>query len=189
MDVPQLACVLEGAHRPGHFRGVATVVAKLLNIVRADRAYFGQKDYQQLIIIERLVRDLNIPTEITPYLPRACRTAWHIVSQRVPVRAGAQFGHGAVPGAIQHAEAFFSNGGGDAETLLAQLHALIGSEPLASINYVALVDPDRLTPVESSGRAMNSARSGSSIGKTRLIDNALLAAPGVPRTRPRGGSW
>ena len=188
VDVPDLACVLEGAHRPGHFRGVATVVTKLLNIVRPDRAYFGQKDYQQLLIIERLVRDLNIPSEIISVPTARAADGLALSSRNAYLSAAERQSATILYRAIQHAEAFVENGGTDAQELQAQLETLIAGEPSASVSYAALVDPDSLAPVDNLANRLTVLALAVRIGKTRLLDNALLAPPGVPRTRRAGGS-
>ena len=188
VDVPELADVLEGTHRPGHFRGVATVVAKLLNIVRPHRAYFGQKDYQQLLIVERLVRDLNIPTEVIS-VPTARASDGLALSSRNAYLSASERGAATVLyRAIQHAEAYVASGGDSVPALQAEIEALVADEPLASVSYVALVDPDTLMPVEGLSGRLTVLALAVCIGKTRLIDNVLLAPPDVPRTRRPGGS-
>lgn len=187
VDVPGLASRLEGAHRDGHFRGVATVVTKLLNIVRPDRAYFGQKDYQQLLIVENLVRDLNIPTEIIAVPTARDVDGVALSSRNVYLSAAERTAATILYRSIQQANTYLENGGADVETLHSQLAAAISNEPLASIDYIALVDPETLEPVDSLLGRLTVLALAVRFGKTRLIDNALIAPPGVPRTRHRIG--
>jgi pantoate--beta-alanine ligase len=187
VDVPELASRLEGAHRPGHFRGVATVVTKLLNIVRPHRAYFGQKDYQQLLIVESLVRDLNIPTEIIAVPTSRDVDGLALSSRNAYLSATERSAATVLYRAIQQADAYVESGNTDVEALHAQLAATISNEPLASVDYIALVDPEILKPVESLQGSLTLLALAVEIGNTRLIDNALIAPPGVPRTRRRAG--
>ncbi|HZO89259.1 MAG TPA: pantoate--beta-alanine ligase [Chthonomonadaceae bacterium] len=187
VEVAELSAVLEGARRPGHFRGVATVVTKLFNIVQPDRAYFGQKDYQQLLLIERLVRDLNIPTTIVPVptvrepdgLAMSSRNAYLSPEER---RAATVLYR-----ALQRAEELVKAGATDPVQVQAELEALIASEPLAQSDYVALVHPDTLQPVTTLADAVTLVALAVRIGKVRLIDNALIAPNGVPIVRNRLG--
>jgi len=174
VDVPNLGSILEGAHRPGHFRGVATVVTKLLQIVQPARAYFGRKDYQQLCIIRRLVRDLDIPTEIVPCptvrepdgLAMSSRNAYLSAEERREATV--------LYRALQLAQTRVREGARDPLALQREMETLISSEPHASIDYVALVDPDTLQPVADLAASPTLAALAVRIGKTRLIDNLLL---------------
>jgi pantoate--beta-alanine ligase len=186
VDVPELSRPLEGAHRPSHFRGVATVVAKLLNIVRADRAYFGQKDYQQLLIVERLVRDLNIPTEVVSVPTARAEDGLALSSRNAYLSPDERLAATVLYRAIQAAEGYVESGGVDAGALQSQLRTMIDDERCASVDYVALVDPDTLIPVERLADRLTLLALAVRIGKTRLIDNTLLAPPGVSATRRPG---
>jgi len=173
IDVEGVTEQLEGAYRPGHFRGVATVVATLFNIVQPCRAYFGRKDAQQLVVVRKLVRDLRFAVEIVPapivrepdglalssrnaYLPPAEREAALVLSR-----------------ALRQAEELFADGERDAERLRAAMRELIAQEPLAQVDYVSVADPESLREldrVEGAALASLAVR----IGATRLIDNATL---------------
>ena len=185
VDVPELSLPLEGRQRPGHFRGVATVVSKLLNMVLPDRAYFGQKDFQQLLIVERLVHDLNIPTEIVAVptaraedgLALSSRNAFLLPEERISATV--------LYRAIRTAEGFVHGGGTDVAQLQEKLVALISSEQCAIVDYGALIDPDTLQPVDSLADRLTLLALAVRIGKTRLIDNTLLAAAGVSPARQR----
>ena len=185
IDVPELSRPLEGTHRPGHFQGVATVVAKLLNMVRSDRAYFGQKDFQQLLIVERLVHDLNISTEIIAVPTARAEDGLALSSRNVYLSAEERTSAAVLYRAILAAEHYVESGGADVEILRAELTTLIENEPCASIGYVALVDPENLMPVESLAGRMTLLALAVKLGRTRLIDNTLLAPPGVSRARSR----
>jgi pantoate--beta-alanine ligase len=174
VDVPELGSVLEGAHRPGHFRGVVTVVTKLLNIVQPDRAYFGCKDYQQLCILQRLARDLDLPTEIVPCptvrepdgLAMSSRNAYLSAEERREAAVLYQ--------SLQVAEARVREGARDPLALQREMEARISSQPHARIDYVALVDPETLQPVADLSSAPALAALAVRFGNTRLIDNLLL---------------
>jgi len=185
VDVPALSTPLEGAHRPGHFQGVATVVTKLLNIVRADRVYFGQKDYQQLLIVERLVRDLNIATEVVSVPTARDEDGLALSSRNVYLSPTERSSATILYRAIRAAEDYVESGGCNSADLHAKLTELISQEPGASIEYVALVDPEELSPVDSLEGRLTLLALAVRIGKTRLIDNTLLAPPGVPKARHR----
>lgn len=164
---------LEGASRPTHFRGVATVVAKLFNIVQPTRAYFGQKDAQQTVVIRQMVRDLNMPVEIVicPIIREPDGLAMSSRNQYLhgETRAAATALHRALM-AVQSA---FANGERSAETLRALMHNTVAAESLARLDYVSIADPLTLTELDTiSGAALCSL--AVFFGTTRLIDNLIL---------------
>lgn len=177
VDVPGLGAELEGAVRPGHFAGVATVVTKLFNIVGPDTAYFGEKDYQQVAIIRRMVEDLAQPVHVVPVATvreadgLACSSRNVYLSQTE--RAAAVI----VPQALAEAERLRGDGITTAAELEAALKAFIETEPLANPEVVAVRDPDTLAPLtEITGRAIL-VLLFVRIGKTKLLDNRTIAAP------------
>lgn len=173
VTVEALTAGLCGASRPTHFRGVTTVVSKLFNMVLPDRAYFGEKDYQQLQIIRRMTRDLDFPIEIVPCpivreadgLAMSSRNRYLNPEQR---RAAL-----ALSRALAAARTRFAAGERDAEALTAAARAVLESEPLARIDYVELVDAEELTPVERVEHPIVLAVAAF-VGQTRLIDNCVL---------------
>jgi len=173
---------LEGKSRPGHFQGVATVVTKLLNIAGADRAYFGQKDWQQLQVINRLVADLNIPTEIVavPIVrePDGLAMSSRNVLLTPEHRAAAKV----LSSALEDTQAIADTGVNDAYQLGAWLRQTIEVQPLAKVDYAIVVDPESLQEtdtIENGGIALVAA----TFGKVRLIDNRLLHSLGGPGLR------
>ena len=169
VDMDVLTKELCGLSRPVHFRGVCTVVTKLFNIVTPDRAYFGQKDAQQLAIIRKMVRDLNFDIEIVGCpiireedgLAKSSRNTYLSPEERKAalclskaVKAGQEAIHAGIP----------------AEELLGKMRAVIEAEPLAKIDYVSMVDALTMQPVEKADRSVLVAMAVY-IGKTRLIDN------------------
>ena len=171
--VEEVSRPLEGASRPGHFRGVATVVAKLFNILQPDRAYFGQKDAQQTVVIRRMVQDLNIPVEIVicptvrepDGLAMSSRNSYLNPEER---RAATVLFR-----ALQAAKARYEAGERDAERLREAMREVIRAEPLARIDYVSVAHPETLQELERvEGPALLSL--AVYIGTTRLIDNLML---------------
>jgi len=169
----KLSQVMEGASRPGHFRGVATVVAKLFNITQPDVAVFGAKDFQQAAVIQRMTRDLNFPIkiDIAPTFREADGLA---MSSRNKYLEGDLRRQGVVLWrAIQHAQAAVKKSTVSAARLRADLKKLIESEPAPKLDYVEFFDPDTLMPLEKVGRGAHMALAVF-VGKARLIDNARL---------------
>jgi len=173
VDENSLAKVLEGRSRPGHFRGVCTVVAKLFNILRPNAAVFGEKDFQQLAIMRRMVRDLNFPVEIiaVPTIREpdgvACSSRNRYLSdeerQQAPViRAG-----------LTKAADVARNGEASAETIVSTARDVIQSASLARIDYVELVDAETLESIETV-RPNSLLVAAVFFGRTRLIDNIRL---------------
>ncbi|HZQ97345.1 MAG TPA: pantoate--beta-alanine ligase [Chloroflexota bacterium] len=173
VDVSGLSEQWEGAHRPGHFRGVATVVAKLLIGTRADRAYFGEKDYQQLQVVKRLVLDLEIPTAIVPCptvreadgLALSSRNAYLTPDDRPRATA--------LHRGLMAARSALAGGERDARRLADSISQTVVSAGL-TLDYAAVVDPTTLAPldrVDRPARALVAAR----LGRVRLIDNLELA--------------
>lgn len=174
--VEGLTEVLEGAHRPGHFRGVTTVVARLFNIVEPHRAYFGEKDAQQLAVIRKLVRDLRYRIEIVA-MPTVREPDGLAMSSR-NARLSPEERAAAVVlwQALRQAEDLFAAGERDAERLRAVMRAALGREPLARVDYVSVADTEtmqELERVESAALASLAVR----IGNVRLIDNVTLERP------------
>jgi pantoate--beta-alanine ligase len=169
-----LADRLEGAARPGHFRGVATVVTKLLNVVAPDRAYFGQKDGQQLAVIRQMVRDLNLGVEIVAVptvrdadgLALSSRNAYLTPAQRAAAPV--------IYRALSEARNLWETGERDGEVLRQAVRNRLETEPLiAGVDYVSVAEAHSLVELERvEGEAMIST--AVRLGKTRLIDNVLL---------------
>jgi pantoate--beta-alanine ligase len=172
-EVIELQDVLEGASRPGHFRGVCTVVLKLFNLVQPDRAYFGQKDAQQVRVVRQLVRDLAVPVEVV-----VCPTVREIdglaLSSRnrdlnpVQRRSAAVLWR-----ALEEARTLHATGETDAAKLQKQMADLVAAAPGAALDYAAVVDADTLRPVDRvTGPTLFAL--AVRFGTTRLIDNALV---------------
>jgi pantoate--beta-alanine ligase len=174
IEVGPVAGPLEGASRPGHFAGVATVVAKLFNIVQPDRAYFGQKDAQQTVVIRRMTRDLDLPVEVVVAptvrepdgLALSSRNAYLTAEERA--QAPVLFK------ALCEAEARFAAGERDAEALRAAMRRTIAAAPGIEIDYVSVADPESLAELDTLGDGPALASLAARLGRTRLIDNLLL---------------
>ena len=165
---------LEGAVRPGHFTGVATVVLKLFNIVGPDRAYFGQKDAQQCVVLQKMVRDLNVPVEVVvaPTVREADGLA--MSSRNSYLGPEERTAATVLIRALSAAEAAFRAGERDAEALRRRMAEVLEGEPLARPDYVSLADPDTLAEVDGRVREGALASLAVRIGTTRLIDNLPL---------------
>jgi len=173
VDVEKVTERLEGAARPGHFRGVATVVAKLFNIVQPTRAYFGQKDAQQVVVIKRMVADLdmNVEVVIVPTVRESDGLA--MSSRNVYLDTKERQAATVLFKALTLAWELGKGGEKDAEELGRQMTALIRKEPLAQIDYVSIADAGTLEELDLIDRPAV-ASLAVKIGKTRLIDNILL---------------
>ena len=173
VDVEKVTERLEGAARPGHFRGVATVVAKLFNIVQPSRAYFGQKDAQQVMVIKRMVADLNMGIEIVvvPTLRESDGLA--MSSRNIYLSPKERQAAMILFKALTLARQLRRSGEKDAEEIRRQMTALIQKEPLAQIDYVSIADAETLEELSSIDRPAV-ASLAVRIGKTRLIDNMPL---------------
>ncbi len=170
IEVGAVAEPLEGASRPGHFAGVATVVAKLFNIVQPTRAYFGQKDAQQCVVIRRMARDLDLPVEIV-VAPTVREADGLALSSRNAYLDPAQRAVAPVLfRALSEASRRFEAGERSAEALRAAMRGVIAGEPSVVIDYVSVADPETLHELEWVGAA-GLASLAARIGKTRLIDN------------------
>lgn len=173
VDMDHLTKGLCGKTRPIHFRGVCTVVSKLFHIVQPDRAYFGQKDAQQLAVIRRMVRDLNMPMTIVGCpiireedgLAKSSRNTYLSAEER---KAALCLSRG-----LNKGKAAVEAGETDAEKVKAIITAEIEAEPLSRIDYVEIVDWNNLEPVSSTEGSILAAVAVY-IGKTRLIDNFII---------------
>ena len=173
VDMDHLTKGLCGKTRPIHFRGVCTVVSKLFHIVQPDRAYFGQKDAQQLAVIRRMVRDLNMPLTIVGCpiireedgLAKSSRNTYLSAEER---KAALCLSRG-----LNKGKAAVEAGETDAEKVKAIITAEIEAEPLSGIDYVEIVDWNNLEPVSSTEGSILAAVAVY-IGKTRLIDNFII---------------
>jgi len=177
VNVEQVSAPLEGKQRPGHFRGVATVVAKLFNAFSPDRAYFGQKDAQQVVVLRRMVRDLNFPVEIVtgPIVREPDGLA--LSSRNVYLNPAERAAATVLYRALTAAQAAFAAGERDADALRASVSAALAAEPLAREEYVSVAHPDSLAELDSIGADGALLSLAVRMGKTRLIDNLLLRVP------------
>ena len=171
--VEPVGAPLEGEARPGHFRGVATVVLKLFNIVQPGRAYFGRKDAQQCVVVSRLVRDLHLPVEIVVCpivrepdgLAMSSRNAYLNPDERQAARVLYQ--------SLCRARELMQGGERRAEVIAGEIRRLIAQEPRARLDYVAAVDADTFEPVERIGGRLVIPLAVR-VGRARLLDNLLV---------------
>lgn len=174
VDVPKLGMELEGAVRPGHFAGVATVVTKLFNIVQPDSAYFGEKDYQQVAIIRRMVEDLAQPVRVVPVPTVRDADGLALSSRNVYLSKDERAAAVIVPKALAEAERLYREGIDDPTALEAGLQAFIAEEPLANAEVVAVRHPDTLEPLASLQGQPILVALFVRIGTTRLLDNRVI---------------
>lgn len=172
-EVQGLSEVLCGSARPGHFRGVATVVIKLLNIVQPAAVYFGQKDAQQAIIIKTMVKDLNIPAKVKVLPTVRERDGLAMSSRNVYLTARERKSALALSGALRLARHLLKIGTRDAQKIITEMQRFIQRERSAKIEYISIVDLKHLRPAKRiDGRYLVAL--AVRIGKTRLIDNVIL---------------
>jgi pantoate--beta-alanine ligase len=185
VQVSGLGDVLEGASRPGHFSGVATVVAKLLAVAGPCRAYFGEKDWQQLLVVRRLVADLSFPVEVvgcpTVREPDGLAFSSRNVRLSPAERAAAPVLHRALAAGLELVEA----GERDAAAVRRRLVEAVAAEPGVALDYGEVVAADDLSPLdglEGDVRLLVAAR----VGRTRLIDNVGTTVPSAGEGLPVG---
>ena len=171
--VDKLSDHLCGASRPHFFRGVCTVVAKLFNIMTPDKAYFGQKDYQQLAIIRRMVCDLNMPVEIV-----ACPTVREqdglaMSSRNRYLDPGQREAAACLHEALRKGAEMITDGQSDPLRVIAAISAVIGAQPESQIDYISIVDKALLQPVEVIDGPVLIALAVR-VGPARLIDNIMV---------------
>lgn len=174
VHVERLTERLEGTARPGHFRGVTTVVCKLLNIVQPARAYFGQKDAQQAIVVRTMVRDLNLPVAIV-VVPTMREPDGLAMSSRNTYLAPHERQAAAVLyRALLAAKQRYDEGTRSADELRDTMRRVLAAEPLAQPDYISAADPHTLSELEQVGAAGVLLSLAVRIGATRLLDNILL---------------
>lgn len=175
VDVPALTGNLCGAFRPGHFQGVATVVLKLFNIVQPDRAYFGEKDAQQLAVIRRMVRDLNVPVEIVPVATVREPDGLALSSRNKHLSPAERQIAPAIHRALSTAAEQIASGERDASLVRKKALASLKQHPELRVEYFELVDTLTLQPVAGiNGPVLIAAAAW--LGSTRLIDNITVAS-------------
>ncbi|MFB9948305.1 pantoate--beta-alanine ligase [Rhizobium puerariae] len=178
VDVPDLGRELEGAVRPGHFAGVATVVCKLFNIVQPQAAYFGEKDYQQVVIIRRMVEDLAIPVQVIAVPTVRDADGLALSSRNVYLSEVERRAATIVPHTLAEAERLVRSGETDPVRLEELLREFIGREPLANAEVVAVRDASTLQAVTSIDGPVVVALFVR-VGSTRLLDNRVIGRQGA----------
>lgn len=169
-----------GRSRPGHFTGVATVVVKLLNILQPDRVFFGQKDAQQAVLLQRMIEDLNIPVqmEICPTVREADGLAWS--SRNAYLSPEERTKATVLYGSLRRAEDLIRSGVRDVARIEQAMQGMICSVPGAELDYARVVDPCTLGGLQQiTGEVLVAV--AARFGKARLIDNLLVAPPSEPR--------
>ncbi len=167
---------LEGERRPGHFRGVATVVGKLFNLTQPDRAYFGQKDAQQVAVIRRMTVDLAFPLEIM--VGQTIREADGLAmsSRNMYLSPAERAAASVLYRALSAAQSQYQSGLYDADKLRQIMRTVLATEPLAEVDYVSAADADTLQEIEDVSMRPMLLSMAVRIGRTRLIDNVRLDA-------------
>jgi len=172
--VENLTETLEGASRPGHFRGVATVVTILFNTIRPDFAFFGQKDAQQVAVIKRLTKDLGFDTEIVVHPIVREESGLAMSSRNARLSEEERAKASIIYKALRETKIAFRNGERNASKLGEIVRQMVESEPLAMLDYIAVVDNETLENVEKIDDTEVLIAVAVNFGKTRLIDNIIL---------------
>ena len=174
VNVGGLSKLLEGESRPGHFRGVVTIVAILLNTIRPDFAFFGQKDAQQAVIIKRMVRDLAFDSEII-VLPTVREDSGLAISSRnLYLDAEEQQSAAVIHRALKQAKEVFKKGERHAGKLVDAVRSTVETEPRVRLDYVSVVDAETLEKLDKLDERPILIAVAAYVGKTRLIDNTIL---------------
>jgi pantoate--beta-alanine ligase len=174
IDVRDVTEMLEGAVRPGHFQGVATVVCKLFNIAQPTRAYFGQKDAQQTVVVRKMARDLDLPLEVVVVPTMREPDGLAMSSRNVYLSPDQRQAATALYRALSAAGERYAAGERDAEALRQAMRTVLESEPLANPEYVSVADALTLRELDHVGAAGALCSLAVRFGSTRLIDNMLL---------------
>ena len=178
VEVSDITGILCGVSRPCFFKGVATIVAKLFNIVRPDRAYFGQKDAQQSIVIQRMAKDLDMDVSVIVCPTVREEDGLAMSSRNVYLEPEERSQALVLSQSLKLAEEMIRQGERNAPLILSKMKELISSKPLAEIDYVSIVDVSSMKEtVEISGKTLIAL--AVKFGKTRLIDNIMLEVPHV----------
>lgn len=173
VEVENVTAPLEGARRPGHFRGVATVVCKLFNVVQPTKAYFGQKDAQQTVVIRQMVNDLAMPLDVVIVPTVRENDGLALSSRNTYLEPDQRAAAPVLYRALQAAKAQFDAGERSAQSLRQVMLTMLHAEPLANVDYVSVADPrtlQELDTIQDSALLSMAVR----IGRTRLIDNLLI---------------
>jgi pantoate--beta-alanine ligase len=182
VESPALSAHLCGAHRPGHFRGVATVVLKLFNIVQPGRAYFGEKDAQQLAIIRRMVADLNVPVTVVPVATVREEDGLALSSRNKHLTAEQRKIAPILSRALRAAGALIEKGERSTTVIRQAAMAIFAQHPEARVEYFEVSDSETLTPIERiEGPVLIAGAIW--LGSTRLIDNVSWHGPGEKVSR------
>jgi pantoate--beta-alanine ligase len=174
VDVEGITDTMEGAERPGHFRGVATVVTILLNTIRPDKAFFGQKDAQQVAVIKRLTLDLGFETEIVVIPTVRDESGLALSSRNTRLSDEDRQKALILINALREAKTAFKKGERNASQLAEIVRERVGSEPAARLDYVALVDRNTLQTIDRVGDEEALIAAAIHLGDVRLIDNVIL---------------
>ena len=173
VDVQKLGPLLCGVSRPGHFRGVATVVLKLFNIVRPDLAIFGRKDYQQLQVVRRMVRDLNLDVEVVAHATVREPDGLAMSSRNSYLNPAERQSAASLFAALKTAKTLVRDGERSASEVVKRVRSEIAKERLAAMEYASVIDPETLIEIQDLSRTAVLVLAVR-IGETRLIDNAIL---------------
>ncbi|MCC7448571.1 MAG: pantoate--beta-alanine ligase [Anaerolineae bacterium] len=174
VEVTDVSQGLEGERRPGHFRGVATVVTKLFNVVQPDRAYFGQKDAQQVAVIRRMVRDLAMPLEIVIVSTVRAPDGLALSSRNAYLTPEQRLAAPVLYRALMAAQQRYVAGERSPDVLRAVMREVLAGEPLATVDYVSAADADTLHELDAPADHPILLSMAVRIGRTRLIDNHIL---------------
>lgn len=177
VEVEGLSSILEGAARPGHFRGVTTIVLKLLNIVQPDVALFGQKDFQQQAVIRRMVHDLNVPVEIEVRPTVREPDGLALSSRNVYLSTSERKSALALSESLNLARKRLQDGDEDLNSIVQSMLSTLRSKPFVEPDYAIIVDPDTLQPL-SRPQSRMAVLVAARVGATRLIDNLIVELPG-----------
>jgi len=173
VDVGGIGSILEGAARPGHFRGVATVVAKLFNATKPHRAYFGQKDFQQTVVIKKMVEDLNMDVEIVVLPTIREKDGLATSSRNVYLKSEERKAAPVLYKSLKMAENLIKRGERDSREIVREMKELIEKERLVKLEYIAVTDPETLKEIRKVKREVNVSLAAK-IGRARLIDNITI---------------